>query len=56
MYPNLITMKTILLKTYLQEMIFYIHTKSEIKESKTTGDDAPTFWERRVKIAEFLTH
>ena len=28
-------MKTILLKTYLQEMIIYIHTKNEIKESKT---------------------
>ena len=33
-YPNLITMKTILLKTYLQEMIIYIHAKNEIKERK----------------------
>ena len=31
--------------------------QSMIKEvNMTTGDDAPTFWERRVKIAEFLTH
>ena len=34
-YPNLITMKTIQLKTYLEEMIIYIHPKNEIKERKT---------------------
>ena len=28
-------MKTILLKTYLQEMIIYIHNKKGIKESNT---------------------
>ena len=31
-------------------------TMSELKTTDVMGDDAPIFWERKAKVAKFLTH
>ena len=41
---------TTLTDTFLASQTF------RLMDAQTMGDDAPIFWERRVKIAEFLTH